>query len=74
MMNRELDMLDYIEEIRQKAAEKPEQYPIDYTIRLISAYVSSCAGYKNRTDWTDELKKYPESKYYTRLVENRFHI
>lgn len=74
MMNKELDLLDELEEIRQKAAEHPEHYPTDYAIRLASAYVSIYFGYKSRTDWTEELKKYPESKYATRLAENRFHI
>lgn len=74
MMSKELDLLDEIEEIRQKAAECPEKYPVDYAIRLVSAYVASYAGYKSRTNWTEELKKYPESKYATRLTENRFHI
>ena len=73
-MNKELILLDQMEEIRQKAAEHPEQYPVDYTIRLISAIVAQAYGYQSRTDWTDELKKLPESRYYTRLSENRFHI
>ena len=73
-MNKELTLLDQIEEIRQKAAEHPEQYPVDYTIRLISAIVAEYAGYENRSDWTDELKKHPESNYAIRLLENRFHI
>ena len=33
MMNKDLTLLDQMEEIRQKAAENPEQYPVDYTIR-----------------------------------------
>lgn len=73
-MNKELALLDQIEEIRQKAAEKPQNYPIDYTIRLITAIVAEYAGYNNRNDWTDELKKHPDSKYATRLSENRFHL
>lgn len=73
-ITKELQLLDSIEEIRQKAIEKPEQYPVDYTIRLISAIVAEYAGYKSRTDWTDELKKNPESKYAQRLSENRFHL
>ena len=73
-MNKVLDILDQIEEIRQKAAEHPEQYPVDYTIRLLSAIVAQAYGYQSRTDWTDELKKLPESRYYTRLSENKFHI
>ena len=32
------------------------------------------AGYKGRTDWTDELKKLPESRYAMRLSKNIFHI
>lgn len=74
MMNKDLALLDQIEEIRQKAAEKPEQYPVDNTIRLISALVAKHAGYESRNDWTDELKKCPESNYVARLSENRFHI
>lgn len=73
-MNKELSLLDQIEEVRQKAAEKPVNYPVDYTVRLISAIVAEYAGYNNRNDWTDELKKYPDSKYATRLSENRFHL
>ena len=65
-MNKVLDILDSMEEIRQKAVEHPEQYPVDYTIRLLSAIVAQAYGYQNRTDWTDELKKLPESKYYQR--------
>ena len=65
-MNKVLDILDSMEEIRQKAVEHPEQYPVDYTIRLLSAIVAQAYGYQNRTVWTDELKKLPESKYYQR--------
>lgn len=43
-MNKELHLLDEIEEIRQKAIENPKDYPIDYTIRLISAYVACMCG------------------------------
>ena len=74
IMSKELDLLDEIEEIRQKAAEHPEQYTVDYTIRLVSAYVAAYAGYRKRNDWTSELKKHPESKHATRIAENNFHI
>ena len=74
MMNKELALLDQIEEIRQKAADKPKEYPVDYTVCLISAIVAKHLGYENRNSWTGELKKHPESKYATRLSENRFHI
>lgn len=74
MMNKELALLDQIEEVRQKAAEDPQKYPIDYTIRLVSAMVAEYAGYGNRNDWTDELKEHPESNYSIRLSENRFHL
>lgn len=73
-MNKELALLDQLEEVRQKAAENPERYPVDYTIRLLSAMVAQAYGYQNRTDWTDELKKHPESNYATRLAENQFHL
>lgn len=73
-MTKELNLLDQIEEIRQKAAEHPEQYTVDHAIRLVSAMVAQYAGYNSRTDWTGDLKKHPESKYVTRLAENRFHM
>lgn len=73
-MNKELELLDQIEEIRQKAAENPDKYPVDYAIRLVSAIVAEHAGYNNRSDWTDELKKHAESRYATRMAENRFHL
>ena len=74
MMNKELALLDQIEEIRQKAAENPQDYPVDYTVRLISAIIAEYVGYNNRNNWTDELKKHPDSKYSMRLSKNRFHI
>lgn len=73
-MNKVLDILDSMEEIRQKAIENPEKYPIDYTIRLCSAIVAQAYGYQDRTDWTGALKKIPESRYAVRLAEHRFHI
>lgn len=72
-MTKELLLLDEIEEVRQKVAEKPECYPVDYTIRLVSAIVAKYAGYSNRMDWTEDLKN-SDSKYEARLSENRFHI
>lgn len=73
-MNKELELLDQIEEIRQKAAENPDKYPVDYAVRLISATVAEYAGYKSRNDWTDELKKHAESRYAARMSENRFYL
>lgn len=73
-MNKGLKLLDDIEEVRQKAVDHPEHYPIDYTIRLCSAIVAEYLGYNGRTEWTDELKEQPESKYAKRVSENRFHI
>lgn len=73
-MDKELELLDQIEEIRQKAAENLDKYPVDYAIRLVSAIVAEYAGYNNRSDWTDELKKHTESRYATRMSENRFHL
>lgn len=73
-MNKVLDILDNMEEIRQKAAEHPEKSPVDYTIRLLSAIVAQSYGYESRHDWTEELKKLPESRYAMRLSENKFHM
>lgn len=74
MLNKELALLDQIEEVRQKAVESPANYPVDYTIRLISAIVAEYVGYNSRNDWTGELKKHLNSKYAMRLSENRFHV
>jgi len=74
MMNKDLTLLDQMEEIRRKAAENPEQYPVDYTIRLLLALAAKHVGYESRNDWTDDLKKCPESNYAARLSENRFHV
>jgi len=75
-MNKVLDILDSMEEIRQKAIEQPDKYPVDYTIRLLSAIVAEAYGYESRTDWTDRLKELPESRYYKRYhgIEGRLHI
>lgn len=71
-----LQILDDMEEIRQKAAENPKNYPIDYTIRLLCAIVAEAHGYKSRTDWTEKLKEMPESKYHQRYYGEigNFHI
>lgn len=73
-MKEELSLLDSIEEIRQKAKERPAEYPIDYTIRLITAMVASHMGYTDRTQWTELLKQCKDSKYSKRLEENRFYL
>lgn len=73
-MHKTLDILDSMEEIRQKANEHPENYPVDYTIRLLSAIVAQAYGYQNRTAWTDQLKAIPESRYSQRLNDGTFHI
>lgn len=73
-MHKTLDILDSMEEIRQKAAEHPEHYPVDYTIRLLTAIVAQAYGYQSRTAWTDRLKETPESRYYQRLHDGTFHI
>ena len=70
MMNKDLTLLDQMEEIRRKAAENP----VDYTIRLLLALAAKHVGYESRNDWTDDLKKCPESNYAARLSENRFHV
>ncbi|MBS5129890.1 MAG: hypothetical protein KHZ01_05320 [Lachnospiraceae bacterium] len=73
-MTEELSLLDSIEEIRQKAKGRPAEYPIDYTIRLITAMVASHMGYTDRTQWTELLKQCKDSKYSKRLEENRFYL
>lgn len=73
-MHKTLDILDSMEEIRQKAAEHPELYPLDYTVRLLTAIVAQSYGYQSRTEWTEQLKEHSESRYYQRLHEGTFHI
>lgn len=63
-MTKELNILDQMEEIRQKASEKPDDYPLDYTIRLLCAIVAEGCGYKDRTEWTEKLKESKESQYH----------
>lgn len=63
-MNKILDILDSCEEIRRNAENNPAAYPTDYTIRLIEAIVAGAFGYKDRNQWTDELKNTPESRYH----------
>ena len=48
-------LLDQIEEIRQKAIEEPQNYPIDNTIRLITAKVAEYLGFENRNEWTGNV-------------------
>lgn len=61
-----LDVLDELEEIRQKASERPADYPVDYTVRLCSSIVAEYFGYEDRSKWTDRLKSDPDSNYYKR--------
>lgn len=72
-INQGLLLLDSIEEIRQRAYEKPEQYPTDYTIRLITAMVASYIGYDNREDWVEILRGCESSKYYDRYHHTMFY-
>lgn len=73
-LNKTLDVLDSMEEIRQKASEKPEDYPVDTTIRLLQAIVAEAFGYEDRSDWTTDLKRSPASRYYQRINGDNFHI
>lgn len=73
-MNKVLDILDSMEEVRQLTAEHPENFPPDLVTRLCCSIVAKAYGYKGRNSWTEELKKHPESRYATRLRENTFHI
>lgn len=73
-MNKELALLDQIEEIRQKSIENPFNYTVDHTVREIVAMVAGYFGYKGRSEWTEELAGYPESNIAKRLSKDRFHI
>ena len=55
-MKKELEILDKIETIRRKAKKDPEVFSTDFTIRVIETIISEAAGYKNRVEWTNELK------------------
>lgn len=47
-MNKELALLDQIEEIRQRVAEHPENFPVDYVIRLCCSIVAN--AYRCKAD------------------------
>lgn len=70
-MNKVLDILDSMEEVRQEAASHPNDFQIDHIIRLCCSIVANAYGYKSRTEWMDKLKEHPESRYAARLKENR---
>lgn len=69
-MTKELKVLDRIEGIRQKANDNPVNYPTDYAIRLCEAIIAEYFDYKGRNQWTDELKKYPDSNY-SAMLKNK---
>lgn len=73
-MTKELELLDRMEEIRQRAAEDPTNYPVDWTARVLTAMFAEYAGYERRADWTEALKAEPGSIFSQRLLEKRFHI
>lgn len=73
-MTKELHLLDAIEDIRQRAKEHPENYPLDYTIRLITGMVACNLGYADRAEWTEILKQCENSRYAKRIKENRFYL
>lgn len=52
-----LELLRTIEKIREKAEQKPMQYPTDYTIRLIQAVIAERMGFLCRNDWIQLLQK-----------------
>lgn len=69
-----LSLLDELEEIRQKAAEKSNHYDTDYAIRLCEATVATKCGIPSRAKWTTMLKENPDSKYYDRYHNGNFHL
>ncbi len=73
-MTKELHLLDAIEDIRQRAKERPADYPLDYSIRLITAMVACDMGYADRAEWTELLKQCENSRYAKRIKENRFYL
>lgn len=62
-----LEILDELEEVRQKATENPAEYSTDCAVRLCSAIVADYFGYESRSDWTDKLRTDTDSHYYKRL-------
>ena len=67
-----IELESKVQEIRKYKAMAED--PVDYTIRLLLALAAKHVGYESRNDWTDDLKKCPESNYAARLSENRFHV
>lgn len=68
-----LAVLDRMDEIRRKHYFDKHPAP-DCLCRILEAVVAEAGGYKSRTDWTDELKKRPDSIYnrdYSNIVKWR---
>lgn len=74
-MEKSLKILDAIEEVRQRAAENPSGYPVDYAIRLCCAIVAEEYGYFDRVAWTERLRESEESMYFQRYYGDpgKFH-
>lgn len=73
-MEKYLKILDEIEDVRQRAAEHPENYPVDFVIRVCAAIVAKENGIKDRTEWTGKLRENPGSKYCKKIHAGNFHI
>ena len=56
-------LLEILESKKKKVKDRPLAYPASHAVRLFCADVAKCAGFESRCDWTDLLKKNPDSKY-----------
>lgn len=55
IQNSALEVLDKIEDIRHKAELNPNEYRVDFTIRIIEAIIAKYFGFKSRVDWSERL-------------------
>lgn len=68
-----LQILDKIDAYRRKYVNQ-RAIPFDYDMRVVAAFVAEAAGFDGRTEWTDALKKNPDSQYakdYTDIIKSR---
>lgn len=57
-----LEILDELDTIRRRTEYRPAD-SADYVLRVACAIIAEKAGFKSRTDWTEELRKDTKTEY-----------
>lgn len=57
-----LALLDEMDSFRRTHQDERQAFP-DYCMRVLEAMVAKAAGYTSRADWTEALKRNPDSAY-----------